>query len=490
MLKSAPINRKLLKAVSVSFTCIILLFLVSAFGKDMKAEKSPPNFVVIFTDDQGYGDLGVFGASDIATPNIDRMAEEGVKFTNFYVAASVCTPSRAALLTGCYPKRVGMQTGVFFPNDTKGLNPDEITIADMLKKKGYATACLGKWHLGRPAELLPTNQGFDYYFGIPYSNDMTSDHILTKMLGQTWPELPLMRNEEVIEAPVDQTTLTKRYTEEAIKFIKENSDRPFFLYLAHTMPHYPCYSSDAFKGSSKRGSYGDSVQEIDSGVGRILETLKDLGIDNNTLLIFTSDNGPWKDAGTPNFQGMGGDGTTGSAVPLSGWKTETLEGGMRVPTVMRWAGQLPAGSVCNELLSTIDLLPTLAVLSGSDIPADRVIDGKDVTNLMKDPTGSTPHDYFFYYSIKSEKLCAVRDARGYKLHMWRDAKGYNQEPPKEVNELYYLPDDIAEKTNLYEQKPEIVSRLREAADKFDRELTEKARPVGQAQSGNIPIKNE
>ena len=325
-----------------------------------------PNFIVIFTDDQGYGDVGVFGASDIATPNLDRMADEGVRFTDFYVGSAVCTPSRAGLLTGSYPGRIGLQVGVVFPNSTKGLHPDEITIADLLKEKGYATACIGKWHLGRPASLLPTRQGFDTYFGIPYSNDMGDDH----PLAQAWefPPLPLMRNEEVIEAPVDQTNLTRRYHDEAVTFIENHKHQPFFLYLAHNMPHYPCYSSADIQGTSQRGSYGDAVQEIDRGVGQIIQALRASGIDDRTLVIFTSDNGPWKFAEELDFLGMGGDGTTGSALPLSGWKGQTLEGGMRVPAIARWPGRLPAGTLCTRLATTLDILPTLAAYAGAHVP--------------------------------------------------------------------------------------------------------------------------
>ena len=472
-------RRDFIKTMSVTLAGLSMPEIVQCAGKLSNHPKSPPNFVIVFTDDQGYGDLGVFGVSDIKTPNIDRMAREGVQYTNFYVGGAVCTPSRAGLLTGCYPKRVGLEDGVLFPSEKTGLNPDEITIADMLKTKGYATACIGKWHLGRPPELLPTRQGFDYYYGIPYSNDMTPTHPLSEMMGG-FPEVPLMKNEEVIEAPVDQTTLTRRYTEETIHFIEENKDKPFFVYLAHSMPHYPCHSSADFVGSSNRGSYGDAVQEIDDGVGRITETLKKLGLDENTLLIFTSDNGPWKMAQQKNLMGLGGDGTTGSALPLSGWKGETLEGGMRVPTVMWWPGRLAAGSKCDELASTIDLLPTFADLAGAETPKDRVIDGKDIINLLKDPSSHSPHDYFYYYSNKSSKLNAIRDAGGFKLHMWRDPEGYKPGDPYEVKELYYLPDDIGEKDNLYEKRPGVVKRLRTAASAFDEELIKHSRPVGRA----------
>jgi arylsulfatase A len=469
-------RRDFLKAMSVAMAGMSMPQIVHGCGSRVNNQKSYPNFIIIFTDDQGYGDLGVFGAVDIATPHIDRMSREGETFTNFYVGGPVCTPSRAGLLTGCYPKRVGLQEGVLFPNDKKGLHPDEVTIADILKQKGYATACMGKWHLGRPPELLPTRQGFDYYFGVPYSNDMNPRHIMSKAMGD-FPDLPLMRNEEVIEAPVDQTTLTRRYTEEAISFIKKNKNNPFFIYLAHSMPHYPCHSSDSFVDSSKRGDYGDAVQEIDSGVGKIIKTLQRLGIDNNTLIIFTSDNGPWKEAGVKDFLGMGGDGTTGSALPLSGWKGHTLEGGMRVPTVMRWPGRLPANTRCDELACTLDLLPTIACLINAGPPGDRIIDGKDISGLLKDPSANSPHDYFYYYSSSSKNMNAIRDSKGFKLHMWRDPEGYGNDGPYEVKELYFLPDDIAEKNNLYEKRPDVVKRLREAAAAFDANLIKNSRPI-------------
>jgi arylsulfatase A-like enzyme len=264
----------------VCLFCFSMLENVRGDESVLNNQKSPPNFIIIFADDLGYGDLGVFGATDIAIPHIDRMAREGIQFTNFYVGGAVCTPSRASLLTGCYPKRVGLQNGVLFPNDKLGLHPNEITIADLLKKKRYATACIGKWHLGRPSELMPTSQGFDDYFGVPYSNDMLPTHVLSKAMGG-FPELPLMKKLSVIEAPVDQTTLAGRYTAEAIRLIQKNGHKPFFIYLAHSMSHYPCYSSGGFVDSSKRGSFGDAVQEIDDGVGRIIQTLKELAIDEN-----------------------------------------------------------------------------------------------------------------------------------------------------------------------------------------------------------------
>lgn len=473
-------RKNFLKSLATGVVCLTVLgILLSCSGGN--GPEPEPNFIIIFTDDQGYGDIGVFGATDIATPNLDRMADEGVQFTNFYVGSSVCTPSRAALLTGSYPKRIGLQEGVLFPRDTTGLHPDEITIADLLKEKGYATACIGKWHLGRPETLLPTSQGFDSYFGIPYSNDLGDDHPIAQAMN--FPPLPLMQDEGVIEAPVDQINLTKRYNDEAVTFIKNNKHQPFFLYLAHNMPHYPCYSSEDFQGSSQRGSYGDAIQEIDWSVGQIIQALKDSGIDDRTLIVFTSDNGPWEEAGEENFidfMGMGGDGTTGSALPLSGWKRETLEGGMRVPAIMRWPGRLPAGAVCEELATTMDLLPTLAVYAESDTPSDRVIDGKDISNLLENPETDSPHTYFYYYSQQSDKLNAIRDAEGYKLHLWRELRGLLSRPPYETEELYYLPDDIGEEQNIFADYPEKVAELRAAAEQFDAELILNTRPIGEA----------
>jgi arylsulfatase A len=433
----------------------------------------PPNFVIVFSDDQGYADVGVYGAVDIRTPHLDRMASEGLRFTRFYDASPVCTPSRAALLTGCYPKRIGLAAGVLWPGGTTGLNPREVTLAEILKDRGYATACIGKWHLGRPTDLLPLRQGFDTYFGVPYSNDMTPDHILS-LLGADFPPLPLMRDEEVIEEGVDQSTLTSRYTREALRFIRENRDRPFFLYLAHNMPHYPCHSSPAFEdptvNDNHRGVYASAVEEVDWSVGQILEELAGLGLDESTLVIFTSDNGPWKLAET-----LYGE-VTGSALPLRGWKGETWEGGMRVPAIMRWPGRLPAGARCDRLAGTIDLVPTLAGYAGAQLPAgpEHKTDGMDVSALLEDPEGSSPHDYFYYYDGDTGLLEAVSDAEGWKLHLRKDLRI--------VEELYFLAEDIAESRDLFRERPDVVNRLREAAEAFDAEITANARPVGEGSS--------
>ena len=420
-----------------------------------------PNIIIFLTDDQGYQDVGCFGSPLIKTPNFDRMAKEGARFTNFYSASPVCSPSRAALLTGCYPVRVGVPR-VLWPDDKMGLDQKEVTIADMLKTRGYTTACIGKWHLGDKPEFLPDRQGFDSYLGIPYSNDMTinpkvqiskdvvyregvtPESVRIKPLGSG--NVPLMRDGKVIEYPVDQTLLTKKYTEEAIKIITENKDKPFFLYLAHTMPHIPLHASEAFNGKSPRGLYGDVIEELDWSMGEILKTLKALNIDENTLVIFTSDNGPWN---LKNGQG-------GSALPLRGFKFDTYEGGMREPMIAHWPGKIPAGTVCPEIASTIDLLPTIAWLTGSAKPKTP-IDGKNIWPLLSGMRGAkTPHDGYYYYNAMT--LQAVRSG-DWKLRI-----------VKEKVELYNLAKDISESKNLASENPEIVNRLTKKMAKFDREL--------------------
>jgi len=432
----------------------------------------PPNVVLVFTDDQGYADVGVYGAEDIRTPNLDRLAAEGVRFTSFYDAAPVCTPSRAALLTGCYPKRVSLAAGVLWPTDDEGLHPQEVTLAEALRSAGYATGCIGKWHLGRPQALLPTAQGFDSYFGVPYSNDMTPDHILSRLGWLPMPPLPLLRDQEVIEEGPDQDTLTRRYTEEAVRFVREHRDRPFFLYLAHGMPHYPCHASEAFEDrevrDDHRGIYASAVQEVDWSVGEVLDALEELGLADRTLVIFASDNGPWQLAET-----LFGE-PTGSAGPLRGWKGETLEGGMRVPAIMRWPGRWPAGRVCTRLVSTLEVLPTVAGYAGavlSPAPEHR-IDGLDVSGLLEDPDAPSPRAYFHYYDSDTGELAAVRDAHGWKLHRKRSVR--------DVRELYDLSVDAGESRNLYEARPGIVDRLRREAETFDREVSANQRPVGRA----------
>ncbi len=420
------------------------------------AEKSTkPNIIVIFADDMGYGDLSCFGSEKHRTPNIDQMAREGMRLTSFYVTSGVCTPSRSSLMTGCYPRRVNMHVSannewVLFPVAKKGLNPSEITIAEILKKEGYATACIGKWHLGDQPQFLPTRQGFDSYFGIPYSNDMGAKQRKKN------PPLPLLRNEKVIEAPVDQTTITKRYTKEAVKFITKNKENPFFLYFPHTMPHNPVNSSEKFKGKSANGGYGDSVEEIDWSVGELLATLKKQGIDDNTLVLFTSDNGAAKRWG-------------GSNAPLSGWKGSTSEGGMRVPCVVRWPGKIPAGKTCSELCSTIDLLPTFSRLANTVPPIDRIIDGKDILPLLRgEPNVKSPHNAFYYYF--TSQLQAVRSGN-WKLWLPREFKKKNSEHQVTIPlKLYNLSKDIAEQHDVSAQHPDIVKRLTALAETASRDL--------------------
>ena len=432
-----------------------------------------PNFIVIFTDDQGYEDIGCFGSPKIKTPHLDKLAAEGRKFTSFYSANSVCSPSRAALMTGCYPTRVSVP-GVLFPRHKEGLNPDEITIAEVLKTKGYATSCIGKWHIGHKPKFLPTRQGFDSYYGIPYSNDMTIDpeakfaadinlregFTLDRIKNEKPKKnlVPLMRNEEVIEYPCDQTTLTKRYTEEAVKFIEKNEDKPFFLYLPHTMPHIPLFASKKFKGKSDRGPYGDTIEEIDWSVGEIMKALRKNNLDENTLVIYTSDNGPWKLK----------EGRGGSAHPLRGYKFQTYEGGMRVPCIMSWKGKIPSGTVCDEMSATIDLLPTFANLAGAKIPDDRIIDGKNIWPIISGKKGArSPHDIYYYY--KGNRLESARQGK------WKVRRSGKK---SQSVELYDLENDITESKNLSQKNPELIETILKKMDKFDKDLKLSQRPIG------------
>ena len=438
------------------------------------AQGPPPNVVIVFTDDQGYGDVGVYGATEFRTPNLDRMASEGARFTSFYVAAPVCTPSRAALLTGSYPVRVGLGHRVLFPYSKTGLHPDEVTLPELLKSRGYATGIVGKWHLGHHAKFLPTRQGFDTYFGIPYSNDM-GNHRYTRRSFVS-PPLPILRNEETIEQQPDQTQLTRRYTDQAIRFIRTNKDHPFFLYLPHSMPHRPLAASARFAGRSQLGIYGDAIEEIDWSVGEILETLRELGIDRRTLVIFTTDNGatiaPWQRRGY----------RPGSNGPLRAGKNTTWEGGMRVPAIMRWPGRIPAGLVQDELTTAMDLLPTIAGLAGAVAPKDRIVDGKDIWPLMSGKAGArTPHDAFYYY--RDERLQAVRSGP-WKLHVYRPEWGAGAQGHQPL--LFNLDEDIGENVNVAGVNEGVVKRLLALAENAREDLGDAAtgrkgknvRPVG------------
>lgn len=442
------------KLMSAAVLTGVLVFATHA----ATVQAAKPNVVVIFCDDLGYGDLACFGHPTIATPNLDRMATEGQKWTNFYVAAPVCTPSRSAIMTGRLPIRTGMcsdKRRVLFPDSAGGLPPEEITIADALKTAGYATACIGKWHLGHLPQYLPTEQGFDSYLGIPYSNDM--DRIAESPRGRTafWdpkPEyfnVPLLRDKREIERPANQYTITRRYTEEAVRFIKANQERPFFIYLAHNLPHVPLFTSKEFQDVSLRGLYGDVIEEIDWSVGQVLDTLRETGLAENTLVAFTSDNGPWL-----IFDQHGG-----SAGLLRGGKGSTWDGGMREPTIFWWPGTIEH-RVVREIGSTLDMLPTCASLAGADLPEDLILDGYDISPALLG-TGPSPRQEMFYY--RGEQLFAVRKGP-YKAHFTTQS-GYGDKPLKhDPPALYNLEHDPSEKYDIAKDHPDVVAELTKLAE--------------------------
>jgi arylsulfatase A len=423
------------KPILILISCLLL-----ACGTDKRDEipSQLPNIVFIFTDDLGYGDLGCFGATDIATPNIDQIAAEGIKFTSFLSASPVCSPSRAGLLTGRMPQRMGINA-VFFPESLTGMDPEEITIAEILKEKGYRTGIVGKWHLGHLEKFLPLNQGFDEYFGIPYSNDMAS--------------VVYIRGNDVEEYKVDQRYTTRTYTEESLKFIDSVEDQPFFLYLAHSMPHVPIYASPEFEGTSNRGLYGDVIQEIDWSVGEVLKKLEEKGILENTLIVFSSDNGPWlvmEDHG-------------GSAGPLREGKQFTFEGGVRVPTVAMWKGKIDPGQVYEQLATQMDWFPTFCKMVGAEVPQDREIDGKDLSAVLFEK-GSREADTFLYYMLSSQE--------GYREGDWKIKRPYagyaGSRGMKKVDAhdtlLFNLKTDPGETTNLIKENPEKTAQMMRAME--------------------------
>ncbi len=452
------------------------------------AETQPPNFVVIFCDNLGYGDIEPFGSTVNRTPNLNRMAREGRKFTHFCVTAGVCTPSRASLMTGCYAQRVGMHRNprdglVLRPISPYGLHPNEITIAEVLKPLGYATAIVGKWHLGDQPEFLPTRQGFDSFFGVPYSDDMTQEHGKQhgkNYDGERWPPLPLMENETVIEAPVDRDLLTRRYTQRALNFIEQSKDRPFFLYLPHAMPgSTPApFASPDFKGHSANGPWGDAVEELDWSTGQILDKLVQLSLDRRTLVIWTSDNGAplAGDIRSPS---------RGSNRPLYGRGYTTAEGAFRVPTIMWWPETIPAGTVCDELATTMDILPTFALLAGGGPPQDRIIDGHDIRPLMlAEPDATTPYEAFYYYNM--DELHAVRSGP-WKLFL--PGKSFTRHPHfrgKAAVEplLFNVVTDVGSTHNVAAEHPDVVARLTALADQARKQLGDRGlagmsqRPAG------------
>lgn len=424
---------------------------------------APPNFIVFFVDNFGNGDLRCFNPESLhRTPNVDRLAREGTKFTSFYVASGVCTPSRAALMTGCYPRRLNLHvsdknTAVLQPVAKKGLNPDEETIAEVLKRAGYATGIFGKWHLGDQPAFLPTRQGFDEYFGIPYSDDMTKNKF-----PDIWPELPLMRGEKVIEAPVDRDYLIQRTTEETIAFIERNHARPFFAYIPHTMPGstpHP-FSSPSFRGKSKNGDYGDSVEELDWSTGEIMAAIKRLGLDEQTLVVWTSDNGAPR-RNPPQ----------GSSSPYRGFGYDTSEGAMRMPCAMRWPGKIPAGGVQEELCSTMDLLPTFARLAGAELPR-KSIDGRDISSLIRgEPSAKSHWDEtgFGYYRL--DQLQAVRSGP-WKLYLPLEQKytALSRKAAPAKLELYGVRSDVHEDREVSAEHPEVVKKLLALAVRLRAEL--------------------
>lgn len=432
----------------------------------VQATERKPNIIIIFCDDLGYADIGPFGAKKHATPVLDQMAREGMRLTDFYSTCPVCTPSRSSLMTGCYPRRVNMHVDeqnlcVLFPAARKGLNPDEVTIAEVLKEQNYSTMCIGKWHLGDHPDFMPTSQGFDHYFGIPYSNDMNRKQV----------PLPLVRDLTVVKDSVQKdTTITAQYTAEAVKFIKSNSKAPFFLYLPHTAVHLPLVPGKDFKGTSRAGSYGDWVQEIDWSMGEIFKAIKSQGIDKHTLVLFTSDNGSAREK-------------QGSNLPLRGRKGRTDEGGMRVPCIVRWPERVPAGSSSGALTCTMDLLPTAAAISGSKLPADRLIDGKNIWPILSGKSKSHPREAFFYYQM--DQLQAIRSGI-WKLCVAMDSKKRNWGNPegKKALALYNLATDIHEDNNVAAKHPRIVKQLLAHAEAAREDLGDVGRPgKGQRKAG-------
>jgi arylsulfatase A-like enzyme len=431
-----------------------------------QTRKDPPNIIVVFLDDQGYQDLGCFGSPHIKTPHIDSLAAGGMRFTSFYSAYCVCSASRAALMTGCYQPRISMP-GVLGPRSKVGLHPDEVTIADMLKTRGYATMCVGKWHLGDRPQTLPTAQGFDHYFGLPYSNDMArkkgwgnaADDLDRIWALKKWDiyNNALYRDTEIVESPLNQVTMTDRYTERAVTFIRQNKDRPFFLYFPHTMVHVPLFVSDERYAADPNQAYRLAMEHVDASVGQLLETLDALGIEDNTLIVYTSDNGPWL---SKKHHG-------GSALPLRAGKGTTYEGGMRVPGIIRWPRAVPAGTTTDEVVSTIDLLPTFAAITGAELPP-HPIDGLDVSALLKDPTAPSPRRAVGYFYYKNNKVEAVRRGK------WKLRQTGKQ------TELYDLDADIGESVNLGRERPEVVRQLQRLIADYDADLQAHKRPVWRA----------
>ncbi|MEM9345304.1 MAG: sulfatase [Planctomycetota bacterium] len=449
-------------------TVAVLILLTMASACTSTADR-PPSVVIFFTDDMGYADLSSYGSTICKTPNLDQLAASGMRFTSFYVSEAVCSASRSSLITGCYAQRISIR-GALGPKSTHGLNPDEMTIAELVKPLGYATSCIGKWHLGHLPHALPTSHGFDEYFGLPYSNDMWPWHYGDQDRGligsPNWPDLPVIDGTETVELNPRQESLTPRYTERALDFIDRNKDMPFLLYFAYSHPHVPIAASDKFKGSTGKGLYADMIAEIDDSVGQVVKRLEQYGIRENTLVIFASDNGPWTCFGNE----------AGEVGPLRGDKGTAFEGGARVPGIFSMPGTIPAGQESEVIVSTIDILPTVAAMTGANLP-ELKIDGKDIGPLLSGEAEDSPHEaYLFYYG---GELHAVRvgDWKLHTRHKWRRVvtkgkDGYpgRQDYPVIEQSLFNLKDDIGETNDVSEQHPEIVEKLLKVVDQARAEL--------------------
>lgn len=496
-------NSGMMSTVKVPYFLSSLIVVAGLRAMPMESFAAPvekPNFIVIFCDNLGYGDIEPFGSKVHRTPSLTRMAAEGRKFTHFCVTAGVCTPSRASLMTGCYAQRVSMHLNprdrhVLRPVSPYGLHPDEITLAEVLKNQGYATGMIGKWHLGDQAPFLPHRQGFDWWYGIPYSDDMTER--VWDEDGSKWPPLPLMENDTVIEAPVDRDGLTKRYTEKALEWIGQHRDGPFFLYLPHAMPGSTPkpFASEAFKGKSQNGPWGDSVEELDWSTGQILDKLVELGIEKNTCVVWTSDNG------APGNMAPG-DLSRGSNLPFSGRGYTTSEGAFRMPMLVWWPGRVPPATECGEFATTMDVLPTFARLAGGEPPKDRKIDGHDIRPLLFGEAGATtPYEAFAYYSL--DHLEAVRSGP-WKLVLADRAPSAPKKAapaPKQparpfVARLYHLENDVATEHNVAAEHPDVVERLQKLAEGFRADLGDRGqpgpgiRPIGRVENPVARVKGE
>ena len=466
---------------------IVVLFFMIFFSISCDDPQETTNVIIIFTDDQGYQDLACFGSPDIKTPHLDQMAKEGIKLTSFYSAQAVCSASRAGLLTGCYPNRIGIH-GAFMPNSPTGLNPSEITIAEMLKEVGYQTAIYGKWHLGDHEKFMPTRHGFDEFFGIPYSNDMWPLHPQQGPVFDFGP-LPLYENENIIDTLVDQSQLTTQITERSVDFIKRNNHKPFFLYIAHPQPHVPLFVSDKFKGKSDRGLYGDVIMEIDWSVGQILATLKEQNIDENTIVIFTSDNGPWLNYGEHS----------GSALPLREGKGTALEGGQREPCIIRYPNKIKAGRNIETPMMSIDILPTLSQMTNAPLP-HLDIDGKNIWEIWTGDSSTSPHEaYFYYYHVNELHGIRYGNWKMYYPHKYRTLNGreggkdghpvdYDYNTIQEI-ELYNLSNDIGETNNVAKAHPEVIEKISALGDKMRSKLGDSLMDIEGSENRTIGVIN-